>query len=162
MLFFIFQASVKVWHISRPGEAGGGHVAPGHLAECLRGYLGRGGEQRSSGRGRGYWLGWCRGAWSILTTCHHQGRDPVLSPQHQHAVTRQHNLHKLSSRTGQGPRWWVDTSIKIKHFEAQLTMLQPTCSTSKLPSKYQTGGPGLFYKRYRRPQSCKYDTYRTR
>ena len=116
MLFFIFQASVKVWHISRPGEAGGGHVASGHLAECLRGYLGRGGEQRSSGRGRGYWLGWCRGAWSILTTCHHQGRDPVLSPQHQHAVTRQHNLHKLSSRTGQGPRWWVDTSIQIKYF----------------------------------------------
>ena len=38
----------------------------------------------------------------------------------------------------------------------------PTCSTSKLPSKYQTGGGGLFYKRYRRPQSCKYDTYRTR
>ena len=41
-------------------------------------------------------------------------------------------------------------------------MFQPTCSTSKLPSKYQTGGPGLFYKRYRRPQSCKYDPYRTR
>ena len=41
-------------------------------------------------------------------------------------------------------------------------LLQPTCSTSKLPSKYQTGTSGLFYKRYRRPQSCKYDTYRTR
>ena len=98
MLFSIFQASVKdvkVWHLSRPGEAGGGHVAPGHLAECLRGYLGRGGEQRS---GAGI-LGWCRGAWSILTTCHHQGRDPVLSPQHRHAVTGRHNLHKLSSRT---------------------------------------------------------------
>ena len=38
----------------------------------------------------------------------------------------------------------------------------PTCSTSKLPAKYQTGGGGLFHKRYRRPQSCKYDTYRVR
>ena len=43
-----------------------------------------------------------------------------------------------------------------------IACFQPTCSTAKLPSKYQTGGPGLFYKRYRRPQSCKYDTYRTR
>ena len=51
---------------------------------------------------------------------------------------------------------------RLKILRPHLTMFQPTCSTSKLPSKYQTGGPGLFYKRYRRPQSCKYDTYRTR
>ena len=51
---------------------------------------------------------------------------------------------------------------RLKILKPHFTMLQPTCSTSKLPSKYQTGGPGLFYKRYRRPQSCKYDTYRTR
>ena len=44
---------MKVWHISRPGEAGGGHVASGHLAECLRGYLGRGGEQQSGDTGWG-------------------------------------------------------------------------------------------------------------
>ena len=60
MLFSIYLAPVKVWHISRPGEAGGGHVASGHLAECLRGYLGRGGEQRP-GAGAGILAGVVQG-----------------------------------------------------------------------------------------------------